>query len=422
MLQPAAEQVRVTPSGRYPMCGVKWYGEGLFAREAVQGADQSAPRLNVLKAGRLVYNRLFAWKASFALVTDGFDGMFVSNEFPQFDIDRSQALPEYLLAWCLSTPFLERVGKASEGSAAVSRNRLKEASFLDFDVLLPSLDVQREVCERLLQARAEAQEIERHASAAELQAREQFMLGLGFGVRLEVPSRRAFGLRWSEIGRWSADAARASAAGAAGTAGCFPMVAMDELLVRVQYGTSEKANLDGDGVPVLRMNNIKDGELDFGDLKHVRLSSDDVDRWRLADGDVLINRTNSKELVGKCAVFRDGREFVFASYLIRLQLDPQRVRPEYAAAVLNGPIGRRQIDGLSRQIIGQANINSKELRSLRLPLPPLAVQDRLIAAANSVATVVAERRASADRVRASARQEIEAALRGLPLLDSERAA
>jgi len=397
------------------MCGVKWYGEGLFEREAVLGADQSASRLNVLKSGRFIYNRLFAWKASFALVSGEFDGLFVSNEFPQFDISRSQVLPEYLLAWCLSRPFLERVGKASEGSAAVSRNRLKEVSFLEFDLLLPALDVQGEICGRLSKRLAEAQKLERECEMAEVTAHEQFTIGLGMGARVEAQLRRAFAMRWSSIGRWSIDAARAG--GAASTAGRYPVVAMDDLLVRVQYGTSEKANTEGDGVAVLRMNNIKDGELDFGDIKHVRLSATDVDRWRLADGDVLINRTNSKELVGKCAVFRGTREFVFASYLIRLQLDPKRVRPEFVAAVLNGPVGRRQIDGLSRQIIGQANINSKELRSLRLPLPPLEVQDALIAAASAVAVGVAEQRALAERVRASARREIEVALLGHPHLN-----
>ena len=77
------------------------------------------------------------------------------------------------------------------------------------------------------------------------------------------------------------------------------------------------------------------------------------------EGDILINRTNSKELVGKCGVFQAEGEYVFASYLIRVRVDNSRVLPEYLAYAINSPLGRQQVDALSRQIIGQANINSQ---------------------------------------------------------------
>jgi type I restriction enzyme S subunit len=121
----------------------------------------------------------------------------------------------------------------------------------------------------------------------------------------------------------------------------------------------------------------------------------------LHEGDVLFNRTNSKELVGKCAVFHaQEEEYVFASYLIRIRFDKTEVDPSYATYVLNSPIGRSQIDVLSRQIIGQANINAEELRSLLLPLPPTNLQRTLMKQITLIERSAGERLAGAlDRQR-----------------------
>jgi type I restriction enzyme S subunit len=74
---------RIEPDKEYQMAGVRWYGEGVFHRETVLGKEQSANYLSPLKQKAIIYNRLFAWKESFALVTEEFEGLYVSNEFPQ---------------------------------------------------------------------------------------------------------------------------------------------------------------------------------------------------------------------------------------------------------------------------------------------------------------------------------------------------
>ncbi len=80
--------------------------------------------------------------------------------------------------------------------------------------------------------------------------------------------------------------------------GKYPVVDLGSILDLVQYGTSEKANTAKDGVPVIRMNNVVDGQFDLTDLKHLQLPEKDVERLALKEGDILFNRTNSKELVG----------------------------------------------------------------------------------------------------------------------------
>ena len=75
------------------------------------------------------------------------------------------------------------------------------------------------------------------------------------------------------------------------------------------------------------MGNIVNGILDLSDLKHIELSKNEHVKLLLRKGDILFNRTNSKELVGKCAVFNEKGDYVFASYLIRIRTDNQKAAP-----------------------------------------------------------------------------------------------
>ena len=146
----------------------------------------------------------------------------------------------------------------------------------------------------------------------------------------------------------------------------------------LQYGCSKRATEERASYPILRMNNLQSGGWVLDDLKYIDLSPDEVATWRLQKGDIIFNRTNSKELVGKCEVFDQVGVWVFASYLMRLRVNERRAIPEFVSAFLNTRAGRAQIDRESRQIIGMSNINANEIRSVLVPLPPKATQQRLV--------------------------------------------
>lgn len=146
----------------------------------------------------------------------------------------------------------------------------------------------------------------------------------------------------------------------------------------IQYGTSSKANTNNKGLPILRMNNIIKSELDFKNLKHIELNNREKQNLILDYNDLLFNRTNSKELVGKTAVFKKkNTQFTFASYLIRVKLDANRINIDYVNYLFNSKIGRFQIDMTSRQITGQANVNSEEMKSFIFPIPDISIQNRI---------------------------------------------
>ena len=149
--------------------------------------------------------------------------------------------------------------------------------------------------------------------------------------------------------------------------------------VLIRYGTSRKANGRGEGIPVLRMGNVTyRGALDLTDLKHVSLRDGEMSKYGLQPGDILFNRTNSRDLVGKTGLW-DGRfPAVAASYFIRLRLDESRVLPGYVWATMNSAAMKSRLFAMARGAIGQANINARELGSIPLPVPNLELQARFV--------------------------------------------
>ncbi len=153
---------------------------------------------------------------------------------------------------------------------------------------------------------------------------------------------------------------------------------IDQLALNKRYGSSSKTNDDPTGVPVLRMGNIQDGELDYNNLKYLPVDHNEFPGLFLRDGDLLFNRTNSAELVGKTAIYRDiGKSCSYASYLIAVTFT-DRFNPELAAYFINSAFGKAWIGSVMNQTAGQANVNGTKLGALAIPLPPSAEQTVIV--------------------------------------------
>ena len=153
---------------------------------------------------------------------------------------------------------------------------------------------------------------------------------------------------------------------------------VEQLSSLVEYGSSAKTREDTTGVPVLRMGNIVEGELVFDELKYLPTKHDEFPKLLLKPGDLLFNRTNSPELVGKTAVFVGSlQKFSFASYLIRVRL-VQGVEPKFLAAFINSAYGRNWVKSVVTQQVGQANVNGTKLQVLAVPLSPETEQHRIV--------------------------------------------
>ncbi len=155
----------------------------------------------------------------------------------------------------------------------------------------------------------------------------------------------------------------------------WPIVTVDQLVSETQYGTAQKANAEGTGIPVLRMNNITySGELDLVDMKWCDIAKADIPAYTVRKGDLLFNRTNSPELVGKTAVWDRDESYAFAGYLIRVRFDEVRVLPDYVSAYLNSDYGKKLLFARAKPSNNMSNLSAGELRRIPLPVPDLKRQ------------------------------------------------
>jgi type I restriction enzyme S subunit len=148
-----------------------------------------------------------------------------------------------------------------------------------------------------------------------------------------------------------------------------------------EYGTSQKAIEGDNGVPVLKMGDIQQGKVLHGGQKVVPETIDDLPKLYLNYGDVLYNRTNSAELVGKTGMFEgESDSYTFASYLIRIRCHFESVTPQFITLAMNTPLFRTtQIDPHVKQQCGQANVNGTIMKSMLIPICPLEEQKRIVA-------------------------------------------
>ena len=150
-----------------------------------------------------------------------------------------------------------------------------------------------------------------------------------------------------------------------------------DIVADVRYGSSRPA-VDGGKYPYLRMNNITyGGELDLTDTKRIDIPDNELDKCTVRRGDVLFNRTNSKELVGKTCVYNRDEMMVLAGFVIRVRV-AERVLPEFLSAFLNTDFSKQMLLGMCKAAIGQANINAQEMQNIGIYLPPTELQRQFV--------------------------------------------
>ncbi len=151
-----------------------------------------------------------------------------------------------------------------------------------------------------------------------------------------------------------------------------------EHLISSQYGISIEMNTDSVGYPIYRMNEIHDMLCDLDVDKCADITQAEYDRFALKDRDVLFNRTNSFEWVGRTGIYyqNDDIQRTFASYLVRLN-PKDSILPEYLCAYLNCKYGEWDVKRRARQSINQTNVNPEEVKEIEIPILDIDLQQKI---------------------------------------------
>ena len=275
-----------------------------------------------------------------------------------FDVLRANeaALPQWLFLTVRSRAFVEAMTVLVQGALYPA---VRPADIRAFPLALPPVAEQRRIVARLevLEARSRRARAEIDALPPLLAQARQSLLSAAFRGNLtagwRAHQRNNVPCRDCTVG---------------------------DVVESVKYGTSVKCDYAKVGIPVLRIPNIEVGFITTMDLKFGELDKREAESLRLSTGDVLVIRSNgSVTLVGRAAIVAKEQEgFAYAGYLIRLRVRHDLIEPAFLTNVFNGPLLRAQIEAAAHSTTGVNNINSDELRGLRLRLPPLAEQREIV--------------------------------------------
>jgi type I restriction enzyme S subunit len=163
----------------------------------------------------------------------------------------------------------------------------------------------------------------------------------------------------------------------------------EEFVTKSFYGTSSSTSPAGK-YPVLRMGNMVDGGLDFKNLVYLDLDAESFESFRLENGDILLNRTNSPALVGKISLFQLNSECMTASYIVSYRLNKKRIDPSFCNSMLNTPLYQSRIRSFAKPSVSQVNINPTTFKKdLMVSVPSLPEQQRIAECLTSIDDLIA---------------------------------
>lgn len=411
LVHQVTDRVKVDPAQEYKLAGVKWYGEGVFHRETVKGADSSATHLTKLVPNAFIYNRLFAWKESFAVVPEELSDCFVSNEFPQFVVDNNRLSPIFLYLYCMCKSTLRAVNKASIGSAAVSRNRFKEGFFLDFQIPLPPRSIQKIIVQRWQRAIAEIAAAKDQAEILEKQRKDVFLSALGKAGHAPVGKKRCFALPWAKVDRWSIEFIQRLCFGEGAFKWQFPTEPLSALC-KGQSG----------GTPLTTNPRLWDGDIPWvspKDMKVARISDaqDHISEEAVTYSSAPMIPAKSILVVVRSGILQRFVPIAVNEVPVSINQDMRaftvtddRLLPEFLAYFLEA-----RSDDLLRLVKSSTtvqSINREELEAYQIPLPPVDVQKALVESADKLRKAVQDARDSAAKQTAKIKAEVEAMILG----------
>lgn len=345
MLESVSRPLVLNPETDYRLLGAHWYAKGLYIKEEKKGSEIRANTLFEVRSGDFVYNRLFAWKGSFAVASEDVSGCVVSNEFPCFSVNRNLLEPGFLwLYFSRENAWNEALGLSS-GSTPTSRNRLKERQFLSMEILRPPLEVQRCIVSRVEELTANIIK----ASSLREQTKKQ-LAEFSRGSISDVFADVAKNFGGEPLGKH----------------------------VKIQGGYAFKSDeyLE-EGLPIVRIANLEDEGVHIEGSPHIHESRiNEFQRFILNPGDILIAMTGAT--TGKLGIVPDS----CVNWLLNQRVgrfiprSGKELEPKYVYWLARG-VQKRIFETAYGG--AQPNISPTDIEEIEFPFPPIDEQRRIVA-------------------------------------------
>jgi type I restriction enzyme S subunit len=290
-LERVERKFTIDESTNYNTVGVRWYGQGTFVRETILGMNISRKQQWIIKSGDVVYNKLFAWKGSFAIADGSVDGCIVSDKFPTYKANAEIVDLSFLRYYFLTPQLAQEAEALSKGAAAISKLTLNPPQFWDMTIPLPPLKEQRRIVVRIEELAARIEE------ARELRRRAV--------EQTEALLRSNYKKLFSDIpldGRL-----------------------IDVLLEKPRNGWSARCDNAENGIAVLTLTAVTGFQYQENEFKRTSESTSAKGHYWLKAGDLLITRSNTPDLVGHAAIYNGSpTPCIYPDLMMRLEVDERK--------------------------------------------------------------------------------------------------
>ncbi len=346
VLRQRKEFITIDDLTTYKRPRVQLHVQGIVQRDEVPGALIKTKTQQVCYTGEFLVAEIDAKVGGFGIVPESLNGSIVSSHYFLFVVDESKLHLGFLDYFIRTPAFREQV----EAQGSTNYAAIRPANVLGYEIPLPSLAEQRRVVARIEELDAQIAE----ARSLRHQAAEEAEVLVSSAV-----SNLCFG---------------------GATIGCF-----GEYLVEAKNGIYKPPIFWGHGLPCLRMYNIEGPALNKTNLQYLDVTNEELQTYICVEGDLVFNRVNSAELVGKTGIIPHGfPKAIFESKNMRLRVDRSRAVPQFAAHVLNSRPVRNYYLSVLKQQCGMATLNQGHVRNIPFPKVSLKDQRRIVSELDSL--------------------------------------
>ncbi len=376
LLKPRRELVPAASFSKYRPITIHFDG-------SIDVRDRTKPFKGAMYAaysGDVLFSKIDVRNGAIAIVPPSFSQVVVTSEYPTFEPDTKQADPRYLALLLRSPNFLHLLKGAASGTSG--RKRVNAEDFCGLEIPMPGILEQTALLDSFEKTIAASLKKEQEADRVEKFGLAEFEAALGLTPPLDLPRRLLQIARFCNIDRWSHEAIlHQSLLGDAPPESKYEIVSLDDVAA-ISYGI-QKCPLNRPGAharPYLRVANVQRGRLDLSVIKYINVPDAEMPRLRLEQYDILFVEGNgSKSELGRAAMWNgEIEDCVHQNHIIKARPNRSRVDPEFLMEWFNTDAGRQHFFRNSKTTSGLGTLNSTDIRTAPVPLPPTVKEQKTI--------------------------------------------
>ena len=367
--------------------------------------------LYLAQPGDVVFSKIDVRNGAIGVVPNCMPNLAFTSEFPIYHVKSEFAIPQYIKLLFQTSYFRRTINSMVSGASG--RKRIQPAQLEIVEVPIPPLQVQHTIVEKWNNMEKSTNESEEIIKRKYAESIAKFERELGLNSEAIHPMRKVFVVNWSSLENWNARSYLFSQQKTTHLTTKYPVVTGRDCLSEVRHGCSSSPSSIETGLQVLKISAVTQEVLDLTQRKYIFDDPRFREQFDLKQGDVLLCRTNGTfNYVGMGAlVWENIPDTIFPDKVIRVRTKENMI-PEYLWVLLKTDFMRTQIQAACRTAVGNYAIGWKNIWEFHFPLPPIAVQQRLVKTFLDTQKDIEARRTENSSLKINTSLEIEAVIMG----------